>query len=638
MSLKHGWAGKILFVNLSDRSTRIEPTEKYIPFIGGRGINQWLLFELIEKGVHGLDPENALILGAGPMVGTLVPSAGRLSVDYLNVITGGVGSGNCGGRFAVEMKNAGYDHIVFTGKTDRPTYIFIQDDTIHFRGASGIWGLGTWDTDEQIKSEEKDRRLSTLTIGVAGENLVKFASIIGDRGRAVGYGGSGAVMGSKNIKGIAVRGKNTFIKVARPSEFMNRLRAFNKEIFNKSGAVKIHRKGGTLGAYVLPGQNRPHGVRNMNEEFWSNDAINNVTRDKFDEFLVRRHSCFGCPVYCSGIYEIKGMVCEGIQANSLRAFGSNVDITSAEDVLYAHALCNNYGLDTDQTSAAVAWAIDCFEKGIIDKGDTDGLELKFGDGNCVTKLIKKIASRDGFGNVLAMGVHEASEIVGRGSRELALLVKKNSAMEAAMRSHKAWALGIITSTKGTGHLRGAPGLEFQKLPPETSKKLFNIKDISDPTSYENKAALVVWQEKYKGIVDMMGICALTSMWMDQTLFTPEDIAGLLNDITGKQYSAEGLLEAGEALQNLERSLNLLHQGFGRSDDIPPRKLMEIPVGKGIYEGERLHLDRWNQMLDEYYELHGWDKTTGWPTRQRLLALGLDSVAEKLAKNNIVENP
>ena len=287
MSLKNGWVGKILFVDLSDRSTRTEPTEKYLPFIGGRGINQWLLFELVKKGVHGLDPENVLILGAGPMVGTLVPSAGRLSVDYLNVITGGVGSGNCGGRFAAEMKNAGYDHIVVTGKSNRPAYLFIQDDKVNFRDASGMRGLGTWETDAHIKTKETDNRLSTLTIGAAGENLVTFASIIGDRGRAVGYGGSGAVMGSKNLKAIAVRGRKTAVCVARPREFMDRLRTFYKEVFEKSNAVKTHRKGGTLHAYVRPGQDRPHGVRNINDEFWSNNAIKNVTREKFDEFLGR---------------------------------------------------------------------------------------------------------------------------------------------------------------------------------------------------------------------------------------------------------------------------------------------------------------------------------------------------------------
>lgn len=635
MKRLYGWSGKILFIDLSYGTTRIEPTEKYISFIGGRGINQWLLFNLVDKDVDALDPGNVIILGTGPMVGTLVPSASRLAVDYKNVITGGVGSGNSGGRFAAEMKFAGYDHIVIMGKAAKPTYIYIEDDKVYFRDASDMWGQSTWEMDNVIKDKEKDMAISTLTIGVAGEKLVKFACIIGDRGRAAAYGGGGAIMGSKNLKAVAVRGKSSPVRVARPTEFMNRLRKFRRDIFDKSSAVKVHREGGTLGAYLLPGENRPHGVRNMNDEFWSNDSIKNVTRDRFDEFLIRRHSCFNCPVYCSAIYEVKGTMCEGIQANSLRAFGSNMDVTCAEDILHAHSLCNSYGLDLDQTSASIAWAIECYEKGILNKGDTDGLELRFGDGNCVAKLIKMIAFREGFGDVLARGVYEASNIIQRGSEKLAVLVKKNSVMEAAMRSHKAWALGIVTSTKGTGHLRGAPGQEFQNVPSEISKKLFNIGDISNPTSYENKAALVVWQEKYKVVIDMTGICTLPSVWMDISLFVPEDIAGLLNDITGKNYSPEELLNTGERLQNLERSFNLLHAGFGRADDMPPRKFTDIPVSEGIYKGEKLNIDKWNQMLDEYYKLHGWDRVTGWPTKRSLLSLGLDSVVAKLAKNGII---
>lgn len=635
MKKLYGWSGKILFIDLSYGTTRIEPTEKYISFIGGRGINQWLLFNLVEKDVDALDPGNVIILGAGPMVGTLVPSASRLAVDYKNVITGGVGSGNSGGRFAAEMKFAGYDHIVIMGKAEGPTYIYIEDEKVYFRDASDMSGQGTWETDTIIKNKEKEPALSTLAIGVAGESLVKFACIMGDGGRAAAYGGGGAIMGSKNLKAIAIRGKSSPVRVAKPAEFIDRLRTYNSDVFEKSRAVKIHRKGGTLGAYLLPGEKRPHGVRDMTGEFWSNDSIKNVARDKFDEFLIRRHSCFNCPVYCSAIYKVRGLLCEGIQANSLRAFGTNVDVKSAEEVLYSHALSNSYGLDLDQTSAAIAWAIECYEKGILNKGDTDGLELRFGDGNCVARLIKKIAFREGFGDVLANGVDEASKIIGRGSEKLAVLVKKNSVMEAAMRSHKAWALGIVTSTKGTGHLRGAPGQEFQKVPPEISKKLFNIGDISNPTSYENKAALVVWQEKYKGVIDMMGICALPSMWMDITVFVPEDIAGFLNDITGRSYSSEELLDAGERLQNLERSFNLLHAGFGRADDMPPRKFTDIPVNEGIYKGEKLDTDKWNQMLDEYYELHGWDRITGWPTKKRLLDLGLDVVVDRLAKNGII---
>lgn len=360
-----------------------------------------------------------------------------------------------------------------------------------------------------------------------------------------------------------------------------------------------------------------------------------MSREKFDVFLRRRISCFGCPCPCSGIFEVDGMLCEGIQGNAMRGFGSNVDVANAKAVLYSNALVNSCGMDTDHTSAVAAWAIECFEEGIIDKKDTDGLELRFGDGACVSELITKIAHREGFGDILARGIHEASEIIGRGSRELAVMVKKTAIMEAAMRSHKGWALGIVTSTKGGGHLRGAPGLEFLKLPPHTTKRLLGVDNISDPTSYVNKPALVVWQEKYKGVIDMLGICALMSMWQDVTLFTPGDIAGLLNALTGQSYSPEELLTAGERLQNIERSFNVLHAGFGRADDMPPKKLCEIPVHAGVFEGERLDEDRWNQMLDEYYDLHSWDKVTGWPTKERLSALGLEKVILKLAENGII---
>jgi len=207
-------------------------------------------------------------------------------------------------------------------------------------------------------------------------------------------------------------------------------------------------------------------------------------------------------------------------------------------------------------------------------------------------------------------------------------------MEAAMRSHKAWALGVVTSTKGTGHLRGAPGLEFQKLSPAESLKLLGIEDISDPTSYENKAALVIWQEKYKAVIDAMGLCALVTMWMDRTLFTPEDIAVFFQDVTGRKTSPEELLEAGERIQNLERAYNLLHAGFGRSDDMPPAKFVDIPVNNGVFKGEALNIDKWNKMLDEYYRLHHWDIQTGWSTRKCLSDLGLDAVSDKLRNAGI----
>jgi aldehyde:ferredoxin oxidoreductase len=207
-------------------------------------------------------------------------------------------------------------------------------------------------------------------------------------------------------------------------------------------------------------------------------------------------------------------------------------------------------------------------------------------------------------------------------------------MEQGMRSHRAWALGIVTSTRGVGHLRGSPGIEAQKIPSEISQKILGVGDISDPTSYENKAALVVWMERYKGVIDMMGLCALPSMWMDIRLYSPDDIAGLLNDLTGRSYSGNDLMGVGEKLQTLERAFNLLHAGFNRTDDMPPKKFVEIPVHEGGFKGERIDLEKWNRMLDEYYDLHGWDRESGWPMKKTLSSQELGEVAAKLAEEGI----
>jgi aldehyde:ferredoxin oxidoreductase len=634
MFVGYGRSGKILFVDLSRQQTYTEETEKYHEYIGGRGINHFLLFNLVDRKVAPLDPENVVILGSGPLVGTLIPAANRLAVEYKNVITGGVGSGNCGGQFAAEMKFAGYDHIVIVGKALKPVYIYINNDRVLFRDADDLWGKTTWDTENYIKKKEQDNAIKTLTIGPGGENLVKFACLIGDRGRAVGYGGAGAIWGSKNLKAIAIRGTKP-IQVADPKEFIKKIQSYYSETIAKSEMVRVHREGGTLLAYQLPGENRPHGVRNMSDEFWPNDSINAVSREKVDkDFLMRRHSCFNCPVYCSGIYKINDMFFEGFQANSFRAFASNLDVTAPEAVLQATALTNLYGLDGDHTSSVIAWAIECFENGILTSDDTDGLELRWGGGDTILKLIENITYKRGFGAVLANGVYEASRIVGRGSEKYGVMVKKNGLMEAAMRCNKAWALGVITSTKGGGHLRGAIGKDNLDISPKIAHNLFNIADIGPISSYENKTEIVTWQEKYKGVIDIMGICALTSVWMDFSLYQPDDIAEFYRYVTGEDGAVAEMLKIGERIQTLERAFNLLHAGFGRSDDMPPEKLVQTAVSAGPFKGETLDIDRWNTMLDEYYALHQWNKETGWPTRKGLLDLNLDFAVDMLEKNNV----
>ncbi|MCR4443033.1 MAG: aldehyde ferredoxin oxidoreductase family protein [Peptococcaceae bacterium] len=631
--MHYGWKGKILFIDLTQKKYCVEGIRDYLNYLGGRGINELLMFKTIKKQTKPLDPENTIFLGSGPFVGTLVPGANRLSIDFKNVLTEGIGSANCGGQFAAEMKFAGYDHIVITGRSKEPVYIFIDNNMVYFRDAEHLWGKNTWETENLIKAAEREETLKTLTIGVGGENLVKYACIIGDRGRAAGYGGGGALFGSKNLKAIAIKGTSPVI-VAHPNGFIEKIRKYSESIEN-SQVIKNYRDGGTLLPYLRPGQNRPHGVKNMSEEFWSDEAIACVTRDKFDKHLLRRHSCFNCPAYCSSIYQINDNIyCEGVQANTLRAFGSNLDVRNPEFILQANALANMYGLDTDQTSAAIAWAIECYENGIINKADTDGLELRWGYGPAILELIRKIAFREGFGNVLAEGVYEAIKIIGRGSEKYAMLVKKNSLMEAGMRSFRAWALGIVTSAKAGGHLRGAPGQEMQRIPPDVSKKLFNIDNIYDPRTYKDKAKLVAWQDKYKGIIDSVGVCASITMWMDINLFTPEDLSEFMFLITGENISPEQLFVFGSRLNNIERAFNLLHAGFKRKDDYPPRKLIDIPVNDGPYKGDRIELAEWDKMLDEYYSCHGWDPETGLPTRNCLKDLNLEFVIETLERDCI----
>ena len=618
-----GYAGKIAFIDLSNRKTTLVDTVDYIDWIGGRGINQRILFSSVKPGTDPLGPENVLVFGAGPLVGSLVPTGCRLAVDFKNVVTGGLGSANGGGHFAAEMKFAGFDHLVITGRSTSPVYLFIKDRGVHFRDASGIWGQDTWQTELAIQNSEGDAGIRTVSIGPGGENQVKFACLIADRGRALGYGGSGAVCGSKNLKAIAVRGSMP-LGVARPDELIAAVKRYNEEVSAKSEFVKIYREGGTLLGYQKPGQNRPHAVNNMADEFWSDSEIEKTGQDKFAHYEKAVRSCFGCPYFGSKIYEIEGHKCEGIQANSWRAFASNLNLTDPHQMLKMHARANLNGLDGDHTSSVMAWAVECYENGIIDRNDTHGLELGWGKGEALLELLHQIIHRQGFGDILAHGLREAAMIVGRGSEKLAFVSHGNALMESGMRSHRAWALGILTSTKGGGHLRGAPAVEFKWAGQADEGDVDDPAKSASSDSYQGKAAMVVWYERYKALIDMMGLCYLPSMWMDESLFVPDDIARFFTLVTGLELSPEELLMTGEKIQTSETVFNLLHAGFGRRDCLPPARLLREPVSRGVFKGQKIDLPQFSKMLDEYYGSRGWDPVTGWPTRQILEKLGLNN--------------
>ena len=633
MKQSFGWSGQILRVDLSNRRIRTEPTEPYSKqVLGGRGIGQLILFHELDPNADPLGPDNKVILSAGPLVGTSVPASGRLSVDWKNVQTGGVGSANLGGHFAPELKYAGFDSIVIEGKADKPVVLFIQDGKAQLLDASSIWGKTTWETEDALRKQLKEPKLRVACIGPAGENLVKGACLIADRSRAAGRGGVGAALGAKKLKAIAVRGRQP-IYVYDSKGFMEQVNKCFRKI-KASERMNGYCIGGTQTFAV------DSGVRNHQEDSWPADKFAKIGWKVFrDKFEVRRVACFNCPVYCGHFHRVKegpyaGTEGEGVEANTLRGLGTNLDIDSPEAILKGQILCNQLGLDVDFAAATLGWAFESYQRGLLSTSDTGGLELTWGNADAALKLIEQICYRQALGALLAEGVKRASDTVGGGSEQWAFHIKGADLNEGRMRSDKAWALGIAVATRGGGHLEGAPfvGLILPQLTPEKSLALFGVADIGDITTYDNKARVVFWQEKVKTIIDCMGICSFFSQGEDLNINDPDDLAVLFSTATGVDIPSDELLRIGQRIHNIGKAFNTLHTNFSRKDDFPPIRYMTEPIKSGPYANQVLSENEWNRMLDEYYTLEGWDPATGQQTEAGLLALGLSSVAEKLKQH------
>ena len=633
-------AGKILYVNLTTGEIFTELTMKYAEkFLGGRGIDNWILYREVRPSVAPLDPDNTLTIGTGVLVGTLAPCAARHSVDAKSPVTGGVGSGNSCGHFSAELKFAGYDHIVIQGRAERPVYLWIDDNRVQIVDATSLWGKLVSETTTLIRQDRGNGDVQVLCIGPAGENMARCACVVANRARAVGRCGLGAVMGSKNLKAVAVQGTG-MIRVAHPDCFMEEVdKAWEK--LGKSQAAQRRKTWGTLWAGSALNDVGLFPLKNFQDEYMNPKDMGKISPEVYKEkYEIGRIGYTSCPVSCSHVYRIEdgpyaGLVCEGIEANDLWNFGGRLAIDYAPAIIRAHYLCNEYGLDQDNAAGSIAWAFECYQRGILTKQDTDSLELEWGDHGVVMELLRKMAYREGIGDILAEGSKRASEIIGRGSGEFAIHVKGQDSMEP-MRASKGWALGCVVSTRGGGHTRGANLVElYRDLPREFYEKTWGISEAGDMRSYHNKAKLVVYYERLQAVLDSLGICLLCSNWGGADQLGPDDLAGLYSAATGRKVSGEELMMVGERIHNVEKAFNVLHAGFDRKDDYPPGRFMEEPVKSGPAQGEVLLKDKWDAMLDEYYQLHGWDKETGWQTKRQLEGLDLKEVADDLEQAGII---
>ncbi|MFX1517014.1 MAG: aldehyde ferredoxin oxidoreductase family protein [Promethearchaeota archaeon] len=612
----YGYIGKILRVNLSSGTITEEfPEDETLKmFLGGAGLATKYLFDEVKAGIDPLGPENKLIFMSGPMTGTSSPSTGRYSVVAKSPLTGFWGHANSGGYWGRDLKRAGFDGVIFEGVSEKPVYLVTDEGKAELRDATHLWGKNTSETTKLIK-EELGEKFNVACIGIGGENLVKFAAIMNDAdepnwGRAAGRCGLGAVMGSKKVKAIASRGtakvlvadKEKYKEEAKKRfDWVNQsLLKMTLEVFGTAAMLDlVNEKGG------FPTKNFQTGVFKTSEKI-NGEAIN-------DNILIKRKPCFACPIHCGRISEIKSgpyaSKGEGPEYESLCSLGSMCDIDNLEAITYAHFLCNEYGLDTISTGATIAFAMECFEKGILT--DTDGLEIKFGDVDVMLELVHRIGKREGkIGDLLAEGSKAVSEKLGQGSEKFAMHVKGLELPAYDSRAAKITGVGFATANRGGDHMTSyIEGPTFLSLP-------FTLVDgeLSDDleATPEDTRILKDYEDAF-GVFDSIGGCKFMGM-----VLTGDDWATLIATLFGwEDFTEKDFRKTGERIFNLQRAYNI-REGLTRADDTLPKRLLEEPMPEGPAEGHTVELEH---LLDAYYEYRGWTKD-GIPSHGKLDELGL----------------
>ena len=612
---------KIAYVNLSDGSYAIKkiPMEWRRKFLGGRGINMHLLSESYASIPDPFSPDNPLIFGAGLLDG--LPGFGaRMNITSRSPESGQLGDSNRGGEFGAEMVKAGLSHLVITGKSKRPVYLFISDGRIDFCDARKLQGLDTIETQKRIRTQRRDPKVQVACIGPAGENLVRFSAIRSGMKSAAGRTGMGAVMGSKNLKAVAVRG-SLDIGISQPDEYrsyyLSTLSGLMKtkwvQALGKQGTPVLFRYSNALGFL---------SVRN-NQQVTIGDQGPLLEAEALEPYSTGMIACFGCPVHCRHRFSLQdgksqGTRGEGPEYASIGSLGTKLGNLDLENIIYATQLCNLYGLDTISTGSYMAWAMELYQRGIIDKRTTK-IPLKWGEGETIVELLDQIAQRRGFGDILAEGTF-AREIFGEASRAYLLGIKDFPIEMTDERLPKSFALGMATSTRGACHMRSRPSIDAVGLPEPVLEKMYGGRVSGRLSSYLGKARMVWWHELMNAVSDSLGICRFQSVFSSPHGLGYKHFSRLMDLAAGLHLTPAEIKRAGERIYTLER-LMITGEGISRSEDTLPERYFEEPIPEGPSKGEVVSREEFSRMLDEYYRLHGWDEE-GMPTKRTLKTLGL----------------
>lgn len=629
---------KIAYIDLTTGKIEAQaiPMEMRRKYLGGRGLDMYLLYNHTKAGIDPLGPDNVALVSAGLLVGTLASASARTHVGGKSPLTGYVGSSNIGGFFGPEMRLAGFDHLVIKGKAEKPVYLWIHDGEIEIRDAAGLWGTDSRETQALIRQELGDDDIQSLCIGQAGENLVRYACIRTGIKNAAGRTGIGAIWGSKNLKAVAARGMMD-IHIAHPRQALE----YNKEVIDQVVSSKLAKTMQKLGTPFIWGVTNSTGlVRTRN--FQANQLVNadDIEPESLEEDMVGTAGCFGCQVHCRGQYVIKegkykGTFDEGPEYTSQGAFGGEVGCTSKNTVFVCNHLVNAYGMDTLETGSMMAWAMELYEKGILTQKDTDGLDLTWGNDEAVIELVHKIAKREGIGDILADGPLTAAKRIGKDSAKYLVQVKGMSNLHSDERATPGLALNVAVASRGSDHLRGRPAIDLYHLPEKVLRSIYGSPVpydgplTSDYRDYEGKPWQVMWQEHLYEAVDCLGICKYHTIFLGPNMPAYEEWVKLIYLNTGLEFTAEEIFRVGERGYNMERLFNI-REGLTRDDD----KLVDryhdepTPLGLPVVRGRCIDRDKFKIMIDEYYQHHGWDEN-GMPTAKKLKALGLEQEPSNL---------
>jgi len=614
---KGGYTGKILRVDLTNLTSKEEPVPEALVknYLGGAGFAIKYLYDELKPGTPALGKDNKLIFAVGPLTATGAPCASRMAVAAKSPLTGAMGMALAGGMFPSEMKKTGYDMIIIEGKAEKPVYISIKDGEVRFRSAAKLMGMMTTDTQLFIKEELNDQNYRIACIGPAGERQVPIACIVNER-RAAGRKGLGAVMGSKNLKAIAIRGtKNP--SVADAAAFKVARAAMLKSMKDSPVLYPQFSKAGTPMVVDAMSEMGIYSIKN-----WSSTGQINMVpglgKAAQDTMIVTRNPCYDCPVGCSQVKLVTqgpyaGYLSEGPEFETTYSLGSTVGVDYLPAVIAADRLCDEYGIDTISAGVSIGWAMELYEKGIITKKDTDGIDLKFGNHAAMIEMLRKIAYQEGLGALLGQGTKKASEKIGKGSGDFAMQVKGLEMPAYDVRGAKAHGLNYATSYTGADHNRGYAFQEIFDIP---------IPEKVDRNATKGKGRLTKWNQDTRAVTcDCATMCAfLLDMAVPAVACT--NTADLVNAAAGTSFTATEIEKIGERLNNIARLFNI-GEGFSRKDDTFPKRILTEPIKAGASKGQLISQENLDEMLDEYYADRGWDKN-GTPTPAKLKELGIKS--------------